>query len=89
MAPPDAEVCVTLPSRSGFCQETLSDHNRLIPPAVWDLMQVGRFSLTAEDFGEYQSFVLRVCKKYKCTKKEKRLIKKKVRILYEALDRLD
>lgn len=80
---------MTLYSGDAFCQQTLSDDNRVIPADLWRYMQTGRFSLTAEDFGEYQSFVLRACKKYKCTSKEKRLIKKKVRVLYDALDSMD
>jgi hypothetical protein len=55
---------------------TLSDLERLIPEEKWRTMQVGRFSMDAQAFGEYQKFVETACEKNKCSRKEKKLQKK-------------
>jgi hypothetical protein len=44
-------------------------------------MQIGRFSMTPDDFGKYQQFVKIVCTKYQCTAKQKEAQKRMLYIL--------
>lgn len=88
MTPPNEEVCVTLPSGGAFCTYTMSDKERQIPKAEWEAMQLGRFSMSPESFGEYQKFIEQACEIAKCTKKQKEartLFLKKVGRLNEAV----
>ena len=78
---PNEEVCVTLQSGSAFCQYTSSDDKRLIDKETWGQMQVGRFSLSASSFGEYQKFVEQACEKVKCSTREKKIQKKILKVM--------
>ncbi len=80
MAPPNVEICVGLDS-GAYCQYTLEDKERLIPDAIWKTMQLGRFSMDAAAFGEYQKFVESACEVTKCTKRERRVQKKVLNVL--------
>lgn len=66
LAPPDVEICVTLPSYEGFCAFTFSKDERIIPKDEWARMQAGRFSMSADDFAQYQAFIEEACIRYKC-----------------------
>jgi hypothetical protein len=48
----------------------------MISPEDWIDFQVGRFSLTAEDFGAYQKFIQQVCLQSKCSPEQRKQIKK-------------
>jgi hypothetical protein len=73
-------VCVDLPSRSAYCTYTLTDDERMINADDWQKMSVSRFSLSAQDFAKYQSFITEVCIKEKCSKDLKKSLKKFKRI---------
>lgn len=85
LSPPNAEVCLTLASGDAFCTKTLSNDERMIGRSEWVNMQVGRFSLSADDFAKYQGFIDEACIKYSCSDKEKDL-KKKMRELKAIYD---
>ena len=78
LSPPNVEVCVGL-REGAFCQYTLEDKERFISDIEWDAMQLGRFSMDADAFGEYQKFVETACEHKKCTKREKDLQKKLIK----------
>ena len=67
---PNEEVCIELPTNGAFCTYTQKDEDRKVGPDEWDKESVGRFSMTAEAFGEYQKFITEACIRYKCSAKE-------------------
>ena len=73
VTPPNAEICVSLPSGSAFCTYTLEDKDRTIPKDEWQAMQSGRFSMSPDEFAKYQSFVDEVCIRYTCTEDQKKM----------------
>ena len=70
---PNVEVCITLPTYTGYCKYTLSDDERIIPPTQWRAEQAGRISMTPEAFGEYQKFIEKVCIRQKCTTEQQKM----------------
>ena len=62
-----------MPDLSGVCANTISDGKAHFPPDLWSDMQVGRFSMTAESFAEYQTFVESACELIECSVKQKKL----------------
>ena len=80
LTPPNVEICVGLEA-GAYCQWTLDDKERVIPDEIWKTMQLGRFSMDAAAFGEYQKFVESACEVTKCSKKERRVQKKVLNVL--------
>jgi hypothetical protein len=70
---PDVEVCVTLDDGSAYCEHTVSDINDYVDKEEWQAIQTGRFSMAAEDFAEYQTFVERACELATCTDKQREI----------------
>ena len=83
LKPPNTEVCIELLSGNAFCRYTLQDTERYLNKAEWDAISAGRFSMTAEGFGDYQKFIEEVCVRYKCTEQEKKAQKKLIESMKE------
>lgn len=69
---PDVEVCVVLPTYRAACKYTISGDERILTAEEWYDAQVGRFTLSAEGFAKYQTFVKLACERMKCSLKERR-----------------
>lgn len=63
---PDVEACIKSQIR-GYCSTTVTNKKRIVDHLY--LNEVGRVSMTTEDFGKLKKFVHAVCKKSnKCQK---------------------
>ncbi len=88
VSPPDAEVCVELPSRDAFCSYTLSEKERVISKDDWQTMTPGRFSMSAEEFAKYQAFVDEVCIRFSCTVEQKKTLER-LKFIFKKLESYD
>jgi len=70
---PDEEVCVTLDDGSAFCDHTVSDISEHVDKEEWAAIQTGRFSMSAESFAAFQTFIESACEFVRCSAEQKRI----------------
>lgn len=69
LQPPNVEVCGRL--RSGaICAWTLDGPERRLTESEWKELELGRFSMSPEHYGEIKKFILKACLKYKSCEKD-------------------